>query len=48
MSPRKIAPHKFVPDPPKKKKKKKRKSTPENIIPYVKCKRKTRDDKKIN
>ena len=48
MSPRKIAPWKFAPDPSKKKKKKKRKSTPENIICYVKCQRKRRDDKKID
>ena len=31
-----------------KKRKKKRKLTPENIISLVKCKRKRRDDKKID
>ena len=45
MPPKNIAPELC---PPKKKKEKKRKLTQENIISQVKCKRKRRDDKKID
>ena len=46
--PGKLPPGNLPPIPQRKKKKKKRKLAPENIISYLKCKRKRRDDKKID
>ena len=46
--PGKLPPEVCPPSPKEKKKKKKRKLAPENIISWVKCKRKRRDEKKID
>ena len=53
INPGKCLPGKLPPEicprsPKEKKKKKKRKLAPENIISWVKCKRKRRDEKKID